>query len=316
MSTGIEWVATHHPDGRVTRGDTWNPVTGCTAVSPGCDHCYAEHLHTQRHLANLRYADNSPGRLAMMRAAGDRAIPQPACYDVPFTVVTEHPDRLLQPLKWQTPRKIFACSMADLFHAQVTRQFQVKVWAVSACSVHTVKILTKRPNLAARFTRQSEEAVYGAINQLHDEGAFANMPATGDRPAWDVPLFWPPPNIWLGTSVEGQAQKWRIAELRKADAAIRFISFEPLLEHLGTLDLAGISWAIIGGESGPGARPFDLEWARDIIRQCDAQGVAVFVKQLGAHPVTGWATRVSLRQPEGRNMAEWPADLQRREYPK
>jgi len=213
---------------------TWNPVTGCTKVSRGCDHCYAE-----------RFAE---------RFRGVPGHPFEHGFDL-----TLRPDRLAQPLAWKRPRMIFVNSMSDLFHKDVPRAFVDQVFdTMERANWHTFQLLTKRSTLMARYL----EARYG----------------TGRAPA----------HIWCGVSVEDAPAKSRIAHLRRAPATMRFLSLEPLLGPLGRLELGGIDWVIVGGESGPGARPMDGEWVRGIRDQCIAQGVAFFFKQWGGiRPKTG-----------------------------
>ena len=205
--TAIEWTEM-----------TWNPVTGCTKLSQGCKHCYAETL--------------------AKRFWGDR----------PFTDVQLHEDRLDQPLRWRKPRTVFVNSMSDLFHEAVPEQFIGRVFDVMAeCPQHTFQILTKR----------------------------------ADRLATIAPsLVWPD-NVWMGVSVEDARVMHRIDLLRNVPAAVRFLSLEPLISPLNRLELGGIDWVIVGGESGPGARPMRQEWVDSIFRQCRAANVAFFFKQWG-----------------------------------
>jgi len=205
---------------------TWNPVTGCTKVSPGCDHCYAE-----------RFAERFRG------VAGH-------AYEHGFDV-TLRPERLDQPLRWARPRMIFVNSMSDLFHRDVPDVFIDRVFDVMRdAHWHTFQVLTKRP---------------------------ARMRAL-------VKMAWPermPPNVWLGVSVEDAVRKVRIRELVATPAALRFLSLEPLIGQVGFLDLAGIDWVIVGGESGPGARAMDPIWVHEVRAQCHDQGVPFFFKQWG-----------------------------------
>jgi protein gp37 len=204
---------------------TWNPVTGCTKVSPGCKHCYAETMAR---------------RLKAMGAPG---------YENEFKL-TLHPDRLGQPAKRKKATTYFVNSMSDLFHEEVPDQFIDQVLSVCRDTPHhTYQILTKR--------------------------------------AERLPLFFAgrnvPTNVWLGVSVEDRKYGVpRIAELRKVHAAVRFLSIEPLLGDLGKVKLDGIHWVIVGGESGPKARPMDAAWAEGVRRQALAQGVPFFFKQWGA----------------------------------
>lgn len=201
---------------------TWNPVTGCTKVSPGCKHCYAE-----------RFAE---------RFRGTPGHPFEQGFDLRLW-----PDRVDQPRKWRTPRRIFVNSMSDLFHPQVPLEFiQTCFASMEAAPWHQYQVLTKRPERAL--------------------GLSSKLP-------W-------PEQIWMGTSVESQPFVSRVDKLRNIPAKVRFLSCEPLLGPLD-LDLEGIHWVIVGGESGPGARPLDPEWVRSIRDQCTAAHVAFFFKQWG-----------------------------------
>ncbi len=233
--SGIEWTDA-----------TWNPVTGCTAISAGCDHCYAETLALRLQKMGVEKYRNG------------------------FTV-TLHASALEQPLRWKTPRRVFVNSMSDLFHAQVPKDFVVKIWDVMrSCSQHTFQVLTKRPERMARFT--------------------------ADNPA--------PPNVWLGTSVEDGRVQQRIDRLRECHADVRFLSCEPLIGPLPELDLTGIHWVIVGGESGVGFRPIDPAWVRDIRDQCLDTGVAFFFKQYG-----GRTPKAGGRELDGRIWDEFPRSL-------
>jgi protein gp37 len=207
---------------------TWNPVTGCSKVSPGCAHCYAE-----------TFAE---------RFRGVRGHPYERGFDLQL-----RPERLEQPLNWSQPRMIFVNSMSDLFHEDVPEQFIESVLSVMAeAHWHTFQILTKRSERLAQLA---------------------------PRLAW-------PDNVWMGVSVENQRWTCRIDHLREVPAMVRFLSCEPLLGRL-RLDLRGIQWVIVGGESGPGARPMKAEWVRGIRRQCEEASVAFFFKQWGAHNEAG-----------------------------
>jgi len=228
---------------------TWNPVTGCTKVSPGCAHCYAE-----------TFAE---------RFRGVAGHPYESGFDLRL-----RPERLVLPLRWKKPRRIFVNSMSDLFHEDIPFAFILEVFEVMrAASWHQFQVLTKRPERAAGLA---------------------------DKLPW-------PDNIWLGTSVENQRWIARIDALRSVPARLRFLSCEPLLGPL-TLDLRGIHWVIVGGESGPKARPMKVEWARSIRDQCIRQGVPFFFKQWGAHDATG--RRVGKRKAgrllDGRTWEEYP----------
>lgn len=223
---------------------TWNPVTGCTAISAGCDHCYAETLAS---------------RLQRMGVAKYRN----------GFAVTLHPAALRQPTRWRSPRRVFVNSMSDLFHARVPREFVIQVWEVMRqCPQHTFQVLTKRPERMARFT--------------------AAHPT--------------PPNVWLGTSVEDARVIQRIDRLRDCHAAVRFLSCEPLIGPLDGLNLTGIHWVIVGGESGAGHRWLHPDWVRAIREQCRRQEVPFFFKQWG-----GRTPKAGGRELDGRTWDEIPA---------
>jgi len=202
---------------------TWNPVTGCTKISQGCKHCYAERMAK---------------RLTAM--GSDR-------YRNGFRV-TLHPDLLDVPRKWRQPRVVFVNSMSDLFHEDIPDAFIQRVFATMRdCPQHTFQVLTKRAGRLA---------------------------ALAPRLPW-------PHNVWMGVSVEDARVVDRIGYLQKVPAAVRFVSLEPLIGPLEGLRLEGIDWAIVGGESGPRARPMKPEWVKSILRQCRAASVAFFFKQWG-----------------------------------
>lgn len=207
---------------------TWNPVRGCTKISPGCKHCYAETF-----------------------AERFRGVPgHPFEFGFDLRLV---PEKLGDPFKWRTPRMIFVNSMSDLFHEDVPTDYVVAVARVMVqANWHTYQVLTKRAERLAAMLR-------GPLS-------FAAR-AT---------------NIWWGVSVEDRKHGVpRIDQLRTAPASVRFLSIEPLLEDVGTLDLSGMSWVIVGGESGPGARPMAPPWVRSIRDQCRQAGVPFFFKQWG-----------------------------------
>ncbi len=216
---------------------TWNPVTGCTKISAGCDNCYAE-----------RFAE---------RFRGVKGHPYEGGFDL-----TLRPERLDQPLKWRRPRMIFVNSMSDLFHKQVPSAFVDRVFdTMEQADWHEFQVLTKRSSLMRRYVN-------------------ARYP---DSPA--------PAHIWLGTSVEDGTKLSRVRHLRETNAAIRFLSLEPLIGPITSLDLDGIHWVIVGGESGPRARPMHPDWVRDLRDQCLARGVAFFFKQWGGlRPKSGGRT--------------------------
>jgi protein gp37 len=207
---------------------TWNPVRGCTKISPGCKHCYAE-----------TFAE---------RFRGVHGHPYEQGFDLRLV-----PEKLDQPLEWRRPRLVFVNSMSDLFHEEVPTNYIVKVARVMmAADWHTFQVLTKRSSRMAKL--------------LNGPLAFAAKCR----------------HIWWGVSVEDRKYGLpRIAHLRSAKARVRFLSIEPLLEDLGTFSLRSISWVIVGGESGPGARPMQKQWVVNIREQCKAASVPFFFKQWG-----------------------------------
>lgn len=213
---------------------TWNPVTGCTKVGPGCDNCYAE-----------RFAErwrSVPGH------------PYEQGFDLRLW-----PSRLTQPLDWKKPRMIFVNSMSDLFHKDIDRKHIDKTFdTMEAADWHIYQVLTKRSSLMRDYIRIRYQ----------------------DRAV--------PSHIWLGVSVEDAAHISRLGHLKSINSLGRFISFEPLLGPIGPIDLTGIAWAIVGGESGPGARPIEPEWAIELKDACEHYGVEFFFKQWGgARPKSG-----------------------------
>jgi protein gp37 len=245
---------------------TWNPLVGCTKVSPGCDNCYAETLVN-------RFAGHS------------KSFPNR------FDVVTMRDVRMLtQPLRWSRPRRLFVNSLSDLFHAAVPDEFIARVFAVMAAAPqHTFQLLTKRHGrMRSLLTATTPDAGWGTFGDAVEEAMAEFTHASLD--------VWPLPNVWIGVSVEDQ--HWadiRIPALLDTPAAVRWISAEPLL---GPLNLdpwrnpgetpdprtpadTRLDWVVVGGESGPRARPMHPQWARDIRDQCEAAGVAFHFKQWG-----------------------------------
>jgi protein gp37 len=299
-STAIEW--TRSDDG--TAGVTWNPTTGCDRVSPGCDHCYALTMAKRlRGMGSAKYqTDGDP------RTSG------------PGFGLAMHADTLTEPLRWKKPRKVFVNSMSDLFHARVSREFQARVFAVMAATPqHTYQILTKRPERAARILTDLCTCGAGHPRGEHFRSSM-EWAATSHSPTYVPGLEhgiyhrsgWPLPNVWIGTSIESMKYSRRVDRLRETPAAVRFISAEPLLAPLPSLDLTGIDWLIIGGESGPGARRFEVEWAADLILDARLAGTAPFLKQLGSV----WARENGASDKKGGDPADWPAELRIREFPK
>jgi protein gp37 len=266
---------------------TWNPVTGCSKVSPGCAHCYAE-------------------ALALGRLAGKPGYP-----GLPWTPenaaenVVLRPDRLGQPLRWRRPRMVFVNSMSDLFHEEIPWKYVARVFAVMAqAEQHTFQVLTKRPERMKVMLSSSE--FWTAVE------ASRGVPLG----AWITQRL---PNVWLGTSIENRQFVGRADDLRATPATVRFISAEPLLGPLvageerfnidhcrgigvaPSLDLHGIDWLIVGGESGPDHRPIRLDWVRGLLRHARDTETAFFFKQWG-----GRTPKAGGRELDGRTWDEMP----------
>jgi protein gp37 len=315
MTTAIQWC-----------DETWNPLVGCTRVSAGCDHCYAIGVAARQMSPQHR-------GLTKLRPR-DAKRPGPDWTGEVRTV----PAKLAEPLHWRKPRRVFVNSMSDLFHAQVPFEFIAAVFGVmAACPQHTFLVLTKRPERAREFFAWVDEqlsagdsyytAVLGRVlsaadGHLSNDAWDAVLERTGFERSLPECEPWPLPNVHLGTSVEDQATAdARIPELLCCPAGLHWVSAEPLLDHvdlcLDILPKSGphIEWVVVGGESGPGARAFDIAWARSIVEQCRERGVPVFVKQLGAMPIGDIAVECRLLDRKGGDMDEWPADLRVREVP-
>lgn len=325
-TTSIEWTE-----------KTWNPVRGCSVVSPGCVHCYA---------MKQAHRFSGPGQPYEGLTKPTKAGPQWTGEVRPVV------GALLEPLSWRKPSRVFVNSMSDLFHEDVPEAFIDEVFAVMAlCPQHTFQVLTKRPRRMQRWV--SDNATGGHIfhlsQQVDPSGAGAQSGA------------WPLPNVWLGVSVEDQQRAdERIPLLLQTPAAVRFISAEPLLgpvtfrwakwddwtdgygrprPQVNELDgLRRLDWVIVGGESGPGARACDVAWVRSLVQQCQAASVPVFVKQLGSR-LTGvglegppysspprregylvhWTCRdentFGLCDRKGGEPSEWPEELRVRQFP-
>lgn len=343
--TSIEWTDA-----------TWNPIVGCSRVSPGCEHCYAERfVHrglSAQHRGLTVMRNHGPGWTGEVRLVKER---------------------LAAPLSWRKPRRIFVNSLSDLFHEKLSNEDIAAVFGVMAACPHlTFQVLTKRPARMREWFRW----IADVGPSRHENGAARgvrwflwNVPGhddamRGDRSAWR----WPLPNVWLGVTVEDQERADRIVDLSATPAALRFVSVEPMLGPV-TLGLLGIlpsvdtggayvavhqriGWVIVGGESGPGARPFHASWMRSVVDECRDAEVPVFCKQLGANVHTrnddnftidedppdpdfppwpphlvnedrvgpseryqGAPVRLRLRDRKGGDMSEWRADLRVREFP-
>ena len=235
-NTKIEWTDA-----------TWNPIRGCTKISPGCAHCYAE-----------TFAE---------RFRGVPGHPYELGFDLRLV-----PSKLAEPLKWRSSKMIFVNSMSDLFHDDIPLAYIQRVFkTMRDCSHHTFQVLTKRAERLAELAPQ---------------------------------LPWPK-NVWMGVSVEDARVLSRVQDLQRVPAAVRFLSLEPLIGPLDALPLEGIHWAIVGGESGPNARPMREEWVTLIFRQCRAARVPFFFKQWG-----GVRKDLTGRELNGRTYNEMPGALQ------
>ncbi len=237
------------------------------------------------------------------------------------------PERLAVPFKWKRHRLVFVDSMSDLFHPSVPFDFIAAVYGVmAACERHTFQILTKRIKRARAFGSWVKEGRATPQNLCAEAAArlWPHEILEMEHPAELDGLQqgpWPLPNVWLGTSVEDQKRAdERIQELTLCPAEVRFLSIEPLLGPVRFYDLplisgwTGLHWVIVGGESGPGARPFELDWARELRDECAREGIPFFLKQLGRFPVDG-GVPLELADRKGGNIDEWPEDLQIRQWP-
>jgi protein gp37 len=239
LESAIEWTDA-----------TWNPVTGCTKISRGCDNCYAE-----RFSERFRGVPNHP-------------------FSMGFDLVLR-PERLEQPFRWRRPKMVFVNSMSDLFHKEIPIEFVARVFdTMEAANWHVFQILTKRSSLMRDFLCER----------------YASKVA--------------PSHMWFGVSVEDGRVLSRVRHLQQSPAAVRFLSIEPLIGPIGELDLSGIHWVIVGGESGPHARPMRPEWVRNIRDQCLASKVAFFFKQWGETN-----KKVAGRVFEGRTWDQFPSSV-------
>jgi protein gp37 len=250
--------------------ETWNPVVGCTVVSPGCKDCYA-----MKDAYRKGFNPLTPHYRGLTMRVNGHAV---------WTgklALAEH--KLDDPCHWRKPRKVFVNSMGDLFHEDAPDAWIDAVFSVmAACPQHVFQALTKRAERMRDYCRDRE----------------------------------PLPNVWLGVSVEDQRRaEERLPILRQTNAVLRWASVEPLLESVDLRAwLAGLDWIVVGGESGPDARPFDLAWARDVLSQCCDAGVPCFVKQMGSNPVES-GEPFKLADRKGGDIEEWPANLRVREFP-
>jgi len=275
---------------------TWNPIRGCTRVSEGCRNCYAERVAARFSGYGQPYAG-----LAVMTSAGPR-------WTGSVVAIEEHLD---DPMRWRKPRRVFVNSMSDLFHDDVPDDLLDLLFStMSVCNIHTFQVLTKRPQRMCDYLRAPERA------------------KRIENSSYGLPTGWPIPNVWIGVSVENQpTADERIPLLFETPATVRFLSIEPMIEptslrwlcawpenkphtamnptdNTNQFDgLRRLDWIICGGESGPGARPMELDWARSLRDQCATSGTAFFMKQ-----ICDW---------QGKKIPfeRWPEDLKVRQFP-
>lgn len=228
--TAIEWTDA-----------TWNPIVGCSRISPGCDHCYAigvAHRGMSEHHRGLT-----------VRPEGGPTDWNGEIHQAPESI-------FLKPLAWKRPRRIFVNSLSDLFHQEVETELIARIFAVmSLAPQHTFQVLTKRSQRMQDLVDSGRFA--GLVDEIREE----IDPSCGDVP-------WPLPNVWLGVSIESNRYAFRARHLSTTPAAVRWVSAEPLLGPLDELSLDGIDWIVAGGESGPGSRPMQMEWVRDLRDRC------------------------------------------------
>ena len=342
--TAIQWT-----------DETWNPLVGCSRVSSGCVNCYAERQAYRNAAMGISRYDGLTHKVGgEVRWTG---------------VVRLVHEALDKPLRWRRPRKVFVNSMSDLFHEAGSADDVAAIFAIMALAGsspcgsvrgHTFQVLTKRADNLAML-RSDKFRLSVADYVMSAAESYPDLHATRGRWSQDVRdgirndrAWWPLPSVWLGVSVEDQATAdARIPRLLETPARVRFVSYEPALGpvdfgHFLCRDYSAgrltigcyLDWIIVGGESGPGARPFDLVWAWSTIRQCRDVGVAVFFKQAGARPILsrlpawhedGWGQadlqlsgaeglrvnrwNVHLRDPKGGDPEEWPTGLRVRDFP-
>lgn len=334
--TGIQWTE-----------ETWNPARGCSRVSPGCEHCYAEGI-----AARFSYPvdEKHPEPGAFHGFARRRSNGQAAWTGRVELLI----DNLTEPLHWRRPRRVFVNSMTDLFHERLPFEQIAAVFGVMAqARQHTFQVLTKRAErMWDFFAWMRDEEVISHHPSASMCGIHAmNLGAMEIDEMGLADLPWPLPNVWLGVSCEDQQRAdERIPKLLLTPAAVRFISAEPLLEaldlrwftssqstevpapaatagnervHVYTRVRPKLDWVIVGGESGSGARPCDVQWIRGIVEQCRAAGVPVFVKQIGSNVQDSGARDDTWAGPDGKRAdrkggdpAEWLASLRVRQWPK
>jgi len=325
--TSIQWTDFTVNPFRFRNRETGKVGHHCVKISPGCKNCYAGKMQTGPYLSGLSYIEEN-------KAKGEFFLDEKV---------------LEQILRRRKPARIFWCDMTDMFLEDYPDEWIDRCFAVMALTPHlTHQVLTKRSKRMREYLSFSPSKNFPNASAMYQRVLYAANELRFKRPTLCAipisdPVSWPLRNVHLGVSVEDQQRKERIEDLRNMPAALRFLSLEPLLEDLGTLDLRGINWVIVGGESGPGARPCVLSCVRSIVAQCRGAAVKCFVKQLGANVIDGndagfdghmpnswprdteWVgfggdyrgalVRVLLEDPKGGEPAEWPADVRVRELP-
>lgn len=300
--TTIEWTATEHSDGSFSAGATWNPLIGCSRVSTGCRFCYAERVaHRFSAVPNNIFH----GTTRMVNGAPT------------WNGVVKFNERVLdQPQRWARPRRIFVNSLSDLFHPMVQDVWLDRIFAAMAnAPQHTFIALTKRPD---------RMRAYLATRSFEPSSRQWGSPRSGPP----VPL----PHLWMGVSAENQeTYDARVEDLVNTNLKVRWISFEPLL---GAIDPRfnsnapsermlrwhrplkdRLDWMVVGGESGPGARPCNTDHVAQLVDAARCAGLPIFVKQLGARPVDSEGSRIALVDRKGGDVAEWPETLRIRQFP-
>lgn len=272
-NSSIEWTET-----------TWNPTTGCDRISPGCDNCYALTLAKRlKAMGSQKYQTDGDSRTSG-----------------PGFGVAFHDQALLEPLSWRKPRRVFVNSMSDLAHARIDDSDIAKVFAVMAVAHrHEFQVLTKRPKRLAKLLSRSD------FRTMMAQSMYVGGDGNGGDSVRDWlsdGAHWPLPNVWIGASIESDEYCWRADALREVPTAVRFLSCEPLLGPLPSLNLTEIDWVIVGGESGHGYRPLDLDWVREVRNLCVSRKIPLFFKQVG-----GVRPKAGGRLLDGRTWDEYPS---------
>lgn len=321
---------------------TWNPLRGCSRVSEGCRNCYAEAVAARFSEPGLPYHGLAEYWFSDATKGGDGKFRPRWTGKVRFVE-----ERLADPLRWKRPRRIFVNSMSDLFHESVPNDVIEAIFGVmAAAQQHTFQVLTKRPARMLNWFQGLAENAFEYSRPPADTCVIA-AGVSMRRDEFLCPAVpWPLPNVWIGVSVEDQkTADERIPLLLETPAAVRWISAEPMLGKIDLAKAGGVwsdmsgrivrggstygrqlDWAVVGGESGPQARSFHLDWARALLEDCRAAGIPVFMKQIGARPcglgaeelereIPGVDWRNWPRHPKGGDMDEWPQHLRERDFP-